>query len=244
MFTIVKLNAINSTNSYLKEWSKEKELSHATVVVAKKQTLGRGEMGSEWLSESGKNLTFSILFRFSNFSISNQFYLNCAVSLSLYDSLLPIIGKNLTIKWPNDIMSANKKLGGILIENTVKSGFIKQSVIGIGLNVNQVHFPDSLPNAASLRLASNKIYDLDGLLQSILEAVKKRFNQLKRGEFRALNNAYQKVLYRRNVVSKFSDGKHIFNGKIIAVLTDGRLQIELENKELQIFSLKEIKYIF
>jgi len=243
MFLIVKLDAINSTNTYLKGWAKENTAVQWAVVVAKSQTAGKGQQNESWQSESGKNLTFSILYRFDNLPLSQQFHLNCAISLSLYDTLLPIIGKSLTVKWPNDIMSDNKKLGGILIENTVKKGNITQSVIGVGLNVNQINFPNDLPNATSLGMISKKTYDLDKLLQSILESVKRRFELLEMKKYDTLNKVYQKTLFRRNVLSQFSDGNKIFNGKIIKVTTAGKLQIELENKTVKEFYLKEIKYI-
>lgn len=244
MFTIVKLDATNSTNSYLKEWAKKAAISHGTVVLVKHQALGRGQLGTKWLSESDKNLTFSILYKFSDFKITNQFYLNCAVSLALYDALFPIIGKSLTVKWPNDIMSANKKMGGILIENAVKSGFITQSVIGIGLNVNQIIFTDDLPNAISLAIITQKTFDLDVVLDAILQALQKRLQLLKLGQFSNLNNDYQNVLYRRFIFSKFSDKNNTFLGKIIGVSTQGKLQIELENNDLREYSLKEIQFIF
>ena len=167
MATILKLNAINSTNSYLKEWSKKNRHVKSKAVVAYKQTKGRGQRQSKWVSEPDKNLTFSLLYKLDTFALVNQFFLNCAISVGIYKTLYPIIGNTLTIKWPNDIMAGTHKIGGILIENTVRTGFIKKTIIGIGLNVNQTEF-NKLPHASSLKLINNKIYDLDSLLKELI----------------------------------------------------------------------------
>ncbi len=243
MFTIVKLQAINSTNTYLKDCIKQGPIKNATVVVARYQKKGRGQLGSTWESETGKNLTFSLLYRFNSLALSHQFYLSCAVSLALYDCLLPIVKDKLRIKWPNDIMSDNKKLGGILIENTVKSGLITQSVIGVGLNVNQLKFPDNLPNASSLKAICHQEFDLDILLQNILNALADKFQYIENGNFEFLNQSYHKVLYNRAVLTQFTDGKGKFFGKIKGVNLDGMLMLELENGEAKSFINKSIEYI-
>lgn len=243
MFTVFKLQATNSTNTYLKDWAKQGRVKNATVVVAKNQTNGKGQQGARWESEADKNLTFSILYRFKKLLINRQFYLNCAVSLALYDSLLPIVKDKLTIKWPNDIMSANQKLGGILIENTAKSGLISQSVIGIGLNVNQLKFPEYLPNATSLRRISNQEFDLNILLQDILIALADKIKRLENGDYDFLKQAYHQVLYKRNILFHFTDGNSKFKGKIKGVNLDGLLEIELENGEMKTYANKSISFL-
>lgn len=243
MFTVVKLQAINSTNTYLKDCVKQGEVKNATVVVANHQKNGRGQQGSTWESEIGKNLTFSLLYRFNSLELSQQFYLNCAVSLALYDCLLPIVKDKLRIKWPNDIMSDNKKLGGILIENTVKSGFITQSVIGVGINVNQLQFPENLPNASSLKAICHQEFDLDILLKNILNAFADKFQDIENSKFEFLNQLYHKVLYNKDIVTEFTDGKSKFSAKIIGVNLDGSLLLALENGELKSFINKSISYL-
>ena len=138
--SIIKLSATDSTNSYLKELSLEQTLDDFTVVSTELQLKGRGQMGSKWVSDKGKNLTISILKKLENFDVQNQFNLNCIVSLAIYDVLLEIKAPNLYVKWPNDILSVDKKICGILIENILKGRFIQAAIIGIGLNVNQTNF--------------------------------------------------------------------------------------------------------
>ena len=147
----IKINATNSTNSFLKELAQNSSLDEVTIAVANTQTSGRGQMSNSWVSEPYKNLTFSIFTPLTKLQIKHQAYLNFAVSLAIYDTLLTYNVPKLSIKWPNDIMSAEKKICGILIETTFSHLEIKNTIIGIGLNVNQEKFPKKLFNASSLK---------------------------------------------------------------------------------------------
>src|SRR4030066_1181107 len=108
-------------------------------------------MGAIWHSEIGKNLTFSILIKFDTFEIEHQFYLSMAVSIGLLAAIRTHISSPLFVKWPNDILADKDKLAGILIENIISGNVIKQTVIGIGLNVNQEQFPSAIGNITSLK---------------------------------------------------------------------------------------------
>lgn len=243
MFTIVKLNAINSTNSYLKEWSLNNRGSNSLVVVANEQTKGRGQQGVKWLSEKGKNLTFSLLYVPIDLSISKQFYLNCAISLGLYEALYPIIGKSLTIKWPNDIMSDSQKLGGILIENTVKSSIITKTIVGVGLNVNQINFPENLPHATSLKLIKEGDFDLEDLLNYILKSLEKYLKMLDNDLTNDLFRGYQKILFGRDKQLKFKDENDTFSAVINGVNIKGQLLVTLKNGTVKTYNNKEVKFL-
>ena len=141
---IIKLNAIDSTNSYLKEMASVVFPKDFTVVVTELQTKGRGQMGANWQAEKGKNLTASVFKSLSSFSIYDQFYISMAVALAIFKALSTFEIPKLQIKWPNDILSADTKLCGILIENIIKNGKLNGTIIGFGLNVNQKHF-NNLP---------------------------------------------------------------------------------------------------
>ena len=137
---IIKLHTIHSTNDYLKSLTNDKLLEDFTVVWADFQSEGKGQRGSSWLSKKGKNLTFSVFLDTSFLLIEQQFYLNIITSLAVYNLLKKKMIEHVKIKWPNDILSDNKKICGILIENSFKSQAINHSVIGVGLNVNQTDF--------------------------------------------------------------------------------------------------------
>ena len=172
---IIKLNAIDSTNSYLKKLCTTEPVSDYTAVIAENQTQGRGQMGTIWNSESSKNLTFSVFKELSDFQFEAPFYISMVVALSLLKTLDALSIPRLSVKWPNDILSADKKICGVLIENVIKQNAIKASIIGIGINVNQITF-ENLPQASSLKAISGKEYDLNELTIAIIKPCRKEFN--------------------------------------------------------------------
>ncbi|MCF2876197.1 MULTISPECIES: biotin--[acetyl-CoA-carboxylase] ligase [unclassified Tenacibaculum] len=240
---IIKLDAIDSTNSFLKEMAENSIVEDFTVVVAKSQTSGRGQMNAKWEVMSGKNLTFSVFCKFRDLQIINQKSLSYSVALSVFEVLNRLKLPKLSVKWPNDIMSGNKKIAGVLIENVLKGKQISSSIIGIGINVNQDSFPINLPNASSLKKILNKEFDLDLLLNEVILSLEKKIEILKRKEYSFLEKEYLKVLYKKNVPSMFKDKQNIlFMGKIIGVSSIGKLQIELEDETVKEFDLKEVSF--
>ena len=163
---IIKLDAIDSTNSYLKKLLNKESLDDLTVVVSKHQTQGRGRNGNVWSNKPSLNLAFSIYKRFSDFEIDKKFMLNVISSISVYETLRKYNLLDLTIKWPNDIMTANKKISGILIENNIRGNSIKNSVIGIGININQSEFKN-LPNATSIFIETGKLNSIETIVQEL-----------------------------------------------------------------------------
>ncbi|PKP14259.1 MAG: biotin--[acetyl-CoA-carboxylase] ligase [Bacteroidetes bacterium HGW-Bacteroidetes-3] len=240
---IIKLDAIESTNLYLKRLAVEKEAESYTVVTANYQTSGRGQMGASWHSESGKNLTFSMLIKFSSFEIEHQFYLSMAVSLGLLAAIRTYISSPLFVKWPNDILADKDKLAGILIENIISGNIIKQTVIGIGLNVNQEKFPPTIGNVTSLKNISGNFYNIDLLLESIVTSIQNFMGYVERKEFESLKKIYLKSLYRFQTPSMFEDNKGtVFLGRIVDILEDGKLLVELDDEKTRKFNFKEIKF--
>ena len=165
---IIKLNAIDSTNSYLKQLSNNGKLHDYTVVVTKHQTNGKGQMGSKWESQEAKNLTFSLFKDVSFLNLNSTFFLSIVSSLAIVRALDHFMIPKLKVKWPNDILSESKKICGILIENVVKQGKVKGTIIGIGLNINQTEFK-KLPQASSLILLTGMVYNTDELMKAILK---------------------------------------------------------------------------
>ena len=238
---IIKLNAIDSTSSFLKELAKNSTLENFTVVTANQQTKGRGQQHSNWVSEPFKNLTMSVFIKDLDLNINDQKYLNFAISLAILDVLNNLNIDKLAIKWPNDIMSANKKICGILIENSLKNDKIYASIVGVGLNVNQVDFPKFLKNASSLKIITKTAYSLEDVLQTVLQNIKKRIQYLLLGKYNQLEKQYLSVLYKKNIPTMFKDSKDVlFMGKIIGISKLGNLLIELENESIKEFRIKEI----
>ena len=239
---IIKLDAIDSTNSYLKKLLNKENLDDLTVVVSKHQTKGRGRNGNLWLNKPSLNLAFSIYKRLSDFEIDKKFMLNVISSISVYETLKKYNLLDLTIKWPNDIMTVDKKISGILIENNVKGNRIKYSVIGIGININQREFKN-LPNATSIFIETGKLNSIETIAKELQEAFEKNFNLFKINENELIKN-YNSLLYRKNETSNFSiNDMSKFQGKIIEVGIDGKITIEVSKTHLSKYSESEIKLI-
>ncbi|SNR63300.1 BirA family transcriptional regulator, biotin operon repressor / biotin-[acetyl-CoA-carboxylase] ligase [Lutibacter agarilyticus] len=240
---IIKLSAIDSTNSYLKNLCVGELPENFTVIAAEHQLLGRGQMGATWESVSGKNLTFSVLVRFSDLHITDQFYLSMAVALAILKVLKGYVKNKLFVKWPNDILADKSKLAGILIENVLGRHAIKYAVIGVGLNVNQENFSNEIKNVTSLKKLAGEHIQRDELLIDLINSLKKYVKLVENQGFFDLKKEYIANLFKYEVPSMFEDylGNQ-FLGKIIDISADGRLVVELENEKTRKFNLKEIKF--
>jgi len=240
---IIKVDAIDSTNSFVKKFYEGTANFEPVCVRAVSQTSGRGQRGSNWISKAGENLTFSILYPQKKLNISRHFMLSATVSLAVVRVLDDIGIPDLKVKWPNDILSAKNKIGGILIENIVRTEGIVASVIGIGLNVNQLEF-DDLPNAGSLKSVSNKSFNLDELLNSLISKIENELEALPSKSTNEILEKYAKSMFRLNVVSTFNSNGQKLNGIIRGVTTEGKLNLEVEEGVFKTFELKEIQLLY
>nr|WP_315188470.1 biotin--[acetyl-CoA-carboxylase] ligase [uncultured Flavobacterium sp.] len=240
---LIKLDAIDSTNEFLKALSNKQDLENFTVVTAENQTKGKGQMGSEWSSEVGKNLIMSILIKDYLFDINLIFNLNIAVSLAVIETLESINIPDLSIKWPNDILSYNKKIGGILIENSIKSDGTILSVVGLGLNVNQTNF-DNLPKASSLAVICERFFDKEELLFLIVENLEKKLSEWNKKATVFWDN-YTNRLFKKGIPMAFSgQNNQNFMGIIQGVSAIGKLQILLADDRIAEFDIKEIQMLY
>jgi BirA family biotin operon repressor/biotin-[acetyl-CoA-carboxylase] ligase len=240
---LIKLDAIDSTNEFLKGLSNRQEVQNFTVVTAETQLKGKGQMGSKWDSESGKNLIMSVLVKDFLFDNEAVFNLNVVISLAVIRSLKKYNIPELSIKWPNDIMSANKKIGGILIENSIKGEGIISSIVGLGLNVNQLKFQD-LPRASSLALICSAVFDKEEILFSIvLEMEEIIADYTAKASF--LWKEYTNELFKIGIPTAFADENETnFMGIIKGVSVIGKLQIQLEDDSICEYSLKEVQMLY
>ncbi|WP_314084156.1 biotin--[acetyl-CoA-carboxylase] ligase [Capnocytophaga gingivalis] len=241
---IIKLNATNSTNTYLKNLLKEKQVKDLSCIWALSQTQGRGQQGAKWISEPGKNLTFSVLKKFENLPSEYHFLLNMEVSLAIFRALKKLYIPDLAVKWANDILSSKKKICGILIENTLHKEQISSSIIGIGVNVNQVFFND-LPNVSSLQKIMGHPFDLEEVLLLICQELEVSLKSLSPTRFETMLDEYHTHLFRKDKPSTFEypNGER-FMGYIRGVSHNGQLQVEQEDALMSSFSLKEIKLLY
>ena len=241
---IIKLDATESTNHYLKELVAKNALVDFTVITCKHQQKGKGQRGNTWTSERGKNLTVSVLKHFSGIDMARIFYLNLAVSLAILRALEGLAVPGLKVKWPNDIMSGNKKICGILVETVLKGGHLKYGILGFGLNVNQIKF-ENLTQAASLKNITGKHYDLDRVLQLVLSQLQLHLEDIDEHEDK-LHLEYERALFKKGTPSLFirADANQRFKGTISGISPEGKLLVVHENGTKLSFYNKEVQLIY
>lgn len=208
-----------------------------TLVISEEQTNGRGQQGAGWESQPGKNLTFSVLLRPGFISAENQYLISMAVGLALTDTILEIMGIEAKLKWPNDLFIRNKKVAGILTECHFQDQLV--CIIGIGLNVNQLHF--KAPLATSMSILSGHNYELKHVLRVALINIEKRYLQLRSGRYQEIENTYKSKLLGMGEKRMF-EAEKLFVGIIRDVNQAGQLIVEVSD-QLRAFHTKEIKMI-
>lgn len=241
---IVKLYTTNSTNDYLKSLAKEENLEEDTVVWALEQTSGRGQMGTKWSTEPNKNLTFSVFRKVQQVTINQQFYPLMAASLAVKDVLKKLLIKNVSVKWPNDILSDKQKICGILIENVIKKGELDAMVIGVGLNVNQTEWEDVI-RATSIKSQTGIHFDLQEILNMLLEQFHYYVKLLLDGDLQKIKDDYESYLFRKDKPSTFiKSNKEQFVGIIQGVTDQGKLILLEEDNIINEYDLKELELLF
>src|SRR6056297_93997 len=175
------IQEVDSSNNYAKQLIAEGKADHGTVVLAHFQKAGKGHAENHWESEQGKNMLASFIL-FPKFLMADkQFCLSKIISLALVD-LLKDEKVTASIKWPNDVYIENKKLAGILIENSVSGSYIHSSVIGVGLNLNQEKFSGRLPNAVSLKQITQKEFSPETVVQQLKDKLWSWYRKLEDGQ--------------------------------------------------------------
>ena len=246
-FKIEWFELIDSTNTYaLNNASVHHDLS---VFAAEFQTAGRGQRGNQWESRRGENLTFSILLKPDNLKAKNQFAITQAVTLALTDYLRGL-GIAAKIKWPNDIYIGVNKTSGILIENILGGDKLTASVIGIGLNFNQMEFDPTIPNPTSIRkellkAGVDNYFDVKKELPVVLECFSKYIPYISDEARHNMDEVYLERLYKIGVESGFKDnltGEEL-HATITGVEDDGKLILKTQQGEIKRFYFKEVSYL-
>lgn len=240
--SIITLDKINSTNTYATQLCTEGKLTSGTVILARNQTAGKGMQGNKWESQEGKNLTFSTILYHTDFPADQQFMLSKAISLGIMDYLLGR-ANDFSIKWPNDIYYQNRKIAGILIENSIQGSNLTESIVGIGLNLNQKYFSQEIRNPISLNTITGEEYNLTEELNSLLRFIDIRYTQLLDKSYDELNEIYLRNLYRYNEWHPFKKGEVVFTARIIGVSPMGHLRVELKNGQHESYAFKDVEYM-
>lgn len=244
-FSIFRFEELDSTNTYVQEHLHQ--LDNLSVVSAFRQTAGRGQRGNRWLSAPGENLTFTLLLKFGEgaLGVRHQMRLTALATVSILEVLreaAPAYAASFRIKWPNDLYTGDRKICGMLIENTLEGPWIRSSAIGIGLNVNQKDFAPELVNPCSLRRLTGRTFDTEELLDRFLARIGAWLPRLDSPD---LWEHYRRELYRlgeRHAWTENATGAQL-SGCIRDVREDGRLELVLDDGSVRLFAFKEISYI-
>ena len=234
---IIHIDETDSTNRWLV--ANRTEGQNPCVVVADYQTAGRGCGTNKWESERGKNLLFSMLIHPTEIPVNKQFVVSMAVANSIAAVVAKYVEKRtVRVKWPNDIYVGDKKICGILIENRLQGGVIKDSIIGVGLNVNQLCFVSDAPNPVSMANVTGRQFDREQLLQELLEAFQQEWADLE-----GVRERYLQQLYRRKGFFRYRDAYGECTAEIVTVEADGHLVLQDVDGRTNRYAFKEIQFV-
>ncbi|MBO7067592.1 MAG: biotin--[acetyl-CoA-carboxylase] ligase [Bacteroidaceae bacterium] len=237
----ISLDVINSTNEYAKTLS-DREGKELTLVTAEYQEAGRGAGTNLWESEHGKNLLFSIIAFPLHLPANQVFTLSEVTALSICD-VLNSYTKGFQIKWPNDIYFGDKKVVGMLIENDLQGKFVRRSIIGVGININQTVFCSDAPNPASLAQIIGREEERSQVLDKIMQQFTHYYGIMNNEPLLELHDLYMQHLYRKDTFHTYADENGTFQARISDVEPSGHLVLECENQELRRYAFKEVSFI-
>lgn len=242
---LLRFANLPSTNRYAQELLTKSKPIEGTAVWADQQPQGVGQHGSRWESAPGQNLTISLILYPHFLPAARNFALSQAVAVAVRQavaSLLPT--RPVAIKWPNDIYVGDRKIAGLLIQNTIQGQQLASAIVGIGLNVNQVEFSPDIPRPTSLQRETGHLWDRESVWAQLAQALEATYLQLRAGQLEQLHTEYQKFLFRRAEVAFFQrPSGEVFAGKIRGVTPAGLLHLEQDQGEA-FFDLKEIGFVF
>jgi BirA family biotin operon repressor/biotin-[acetyl-CoA-carboxylase] ligase len=242
---LIQLDTVHSTNTYAMELLRDTKLSEGTIIQADNQTNGRGQRGNSWKVQPSMNLTFSLILYPVFLSPENHFYLSKSAALATHDALAEIINSSqhdIKIKWPNDILINENKIAGILIENTFRNERIQYSVIGIGLNVNQIGFEGLSRKATSIKEILHVESDKMKILNSFCKTFEARYLEIRSGKFEKIDADYKSNMYLLDTWHNFKTDGKVIMAKIKDVDVKGNLITELKNGKNVGFEVKEIAF--
>ncbi len=236
------LGMVDSTNDRLWAFAAD-GLVEGYAVVADFQEKGRGQTGASWFSDEGENILCSVYLRPVFLQASEQFRLNMAMSLGVADFCRLYLGAGVRVKWPNDIYYREKKLAGILIENSLQGNRITETVLGMGININQGYFPPVLPNPVSFLNITGRYYKIADLLPVLFSSLEQRYLQLRDSQFSRLEADYLDQLLGHNEQRRYQfQGRELY-ATIRGVDAEGRLRLDGPDGPM-LMNHKDIQFCF
>jgi BirA family biotin operon repressor/biotin-[acetyl-CoA-carboxylase] ligase len=236
----IELQQVESTNNYATGLVHAGLAQSGTAVFAHHQSKGKGQRNKEWLSEQGKNIALSIIFKPPTLSLSQSFLLSMATAVAVHRFFSQYAGSETKVKWPNDLYWRDRKAGGILIENIVKGSKWEWAIVGIGININQTTFGDLDTKVVSLKQITGKDYEPLQLAKELCSHLEQTYNLLRklRAEIYA---QYRNNLYKLNETVRLKHNSRVFDAVIRDVSTLGELIVETATEER--FNVGEVEWV-
>ena len=235
------LDSVDSTNNYAMAMVHEGMAKHGMAIIAKEQTAGKGQRGKTWQMQSGQNIAMSLILKTDKLRAEQQFYLSMLIALGTNDFLKKYAAKETSIKWPNDLYWRDRKAGGILIETVFKGPVWQWAVVGIGINVNQTRFHQSLPNPVSLKQIRDRDYDVIEQAEILYHFIMKRIEAIAVTTADKIAKEYNRHLYKLNEEVKLKKSNAVFKTIIRGVSLQGQLHTQ-DIMERQ-FDFGEVEWI-
>lgn len=245
---LLTIESTDSTNNFVN--SHADDFPDMIAVMALEQTAGRGQRGNCWEAKPGENITLSIMMRLKvNIAPTDQFLLSQCVSVGVVETLrryLPMHKNEIAIKWPNDIYVGQRKICGILIENSITDGRIARTIAGIGLNVNQLRFESDAPNPVSMLQLTGKEHDIRGIAQFLCNTIEMFFKAyFNPPHYDRLRSRYFSMLWRRSGHHPYLDtatGER-FMARISNIASSGHITLTDTEERQRVYAFKEVKAV-
>jgi BirA family biotin operon repressor/biotin-[acetyl-CoA-carboxylase] ligase len=238
---IIYMPSCHSTNELARELANNPATREGTLVITDHQTKGKGQRGNVWESESGSNITMSLILKPTFVRAKDQFTLNMITSLAVSQALQDLpFEKPVSVKWPNDVLLNEKKVCGILIENALTGNFITSSIVGIGLNVNQKRV--AFTKATSMAIEYEVEFEIQALIEAIVTRLEQSYLVLKSGDVDLIKSRYLQNLFGFNRFRNYKS-EYVFEGQITNVDENGRLVIKTD-RGMKVFDFKEVEFLY
>ncbi len=241
----ILLDTIDSTQAFTSELLRVHPVSHGTLVMARFQSQGRGRGAHSWEGESGKNFYGSLVLRHVWNTAPAPFFLSQVGALAVRDQIAAQTRMQVHIKWPNDVICAGKKIAGILISNQWKGSSWESSILGIGININQVRFSAENPDAASLATLTGNSIQIHEITNGLMDGLERYYDLLHRGETGPLASGYFNHLHgtRAPVFMQEAGQTGTFRGQVVRVEPDGKIWIRTGSQVLKEYDMDQLKFL-
>jgi len=230
---------VDSTNNYAMDQIRNGTAKDGMAWFTSDQRAGKGQRGKIWIGEKGKNVALSVIFKPQGLFLESPFLFNALISTVCRNYLASIVHQKVEIKWPNDLYIYDRKAVGILIENNYRGKVWNWSVVGIGINVNQIHFSPDCKNPISIKQITNQELDLESVARQLHDELIREIHS-KIIHPSDILSQYNQYLYKAGQTVSMKKEEVIFQTIIEHVDENGRLITK--DKTQRLFQFGEVEW--